>query len=267
LPKPEKDGEKGVMFFDDVCQAYPSTQNTVSQIVLDHQAGIHEIPTGWRNYILASNEAVHRAAIHELPSHLANRVTHIKYEVDLDDWKEWAFKNGVVPEVVSYLNYCEHGGGSKVSARLYNDFGFKERAFATPRTWEMASDDYKRFHGEENLLQEVLAGDVGAGIAAEFIGFLRVFDQLPDPVAILEGRETSVPTDSSQLYALCGALVNAYLKDPLKYGDPMLGYSRRLSQEWAAGLLIRDAYRADRRLVKAKAWPGWARDFSNVVLP
>ena len=97
--------EKGVLFFDDVAQALPAVMNSVSQIVLDHRAGVHDIPEGWQNYVLAANEMGQKAATYDMPSHLRSRLIEIHLEVDLDEWKDWAFQNNIRGEVIAFLNF------------------------------------------------------------------------------------------------------------------------------------------------------------------
>jgi len=199
-----------------------------------------------------------------MPSHLANRLVHIQLEVDFDDWKDWAYKNRIRSEIIAYLNYCHVGGGSKTHARLYNDYNFKFKAYPSPRSWEMASEQFEIYSDDRKLLQEAIAGCVGEGVATEFMGFLRIFHDLPDPERILKGEDV-VPSEPSQLYALCGALAARYANKPSTLGKRILLYSYKLPEEFAV-LLVRDCVRADDEITTTPEWHDWAEKFKRVIL-
>ena len=77
--------------------------------------------------------------------------------------------------------------------------------FQTPRSWSFVSDVMHRTPME--LLHRVVAGCVGDGPAAEFVGFLQLYRELPDLDVILTQPETTpVPREPAILYALIGAL-------------------------------------------------------------
>jgi hypothetical protein len=60
----------------------------------------------------------------------------------------------------------------------------------------------------EGLEYELISGAAGEGFAAEFMGFLRIFESLPDLATILADPDNSpVPTEPSVLFAVVGALV------------------------------------------------------------
>jgi hypothetical protein len=270
LPNPERDDGKGVMFFDDVPQSYPAVMNALSQIVLDNKAGVHEIAEGWRNYVLAGNEMGQRAATYEMPSHLRGRLYELRLVPTLDDWKEWAYKNKIRDEVISFLNFAEGGFSAdkrvKVNyARLFNfDFTNPSKAKASPRGWEMVSEALNMFDKDDELLQAFVTGAIGDGPATEFIGFLKVWKDLPDPDDVLSGKDI-VPNEPSSLIALIGAIVARYAKDPSKYATRVLEYSNLLKPEFSV-LLVKDAYKANKQITTSKGWRAWADKYGNLIL-
>ncbi|MEM2338687.1 MAG: hypothetical protein QXW83_00620, partial [Nitrososphaerales archaeon] len=170
--------------------------------------------------------------------------------------KEWAYKNGIRSEVISFLNFRP----SKLVDCDYTKYTKK----ACPRMWEVASDCIKIYEDDEDLLIEALNGCLGEGIASEFIGFLRVCKSLPDVKDILAGKDI-VPEEPSTLYALCGALVHEYLKAKKQHAERILEYSKLLPPEFSV-LLIRDCYKADKYISTVKGWSSWAMKHKDVIL-
>lgn len=158
LPTPEM--KPGVLFLDEINAAPPLVQAAMYQLVLDRRVGEYELPAGWR-ILAAGNRASDRAVTFRLSSALANRFIHLTLEPDIASWSEWAFSHRVRPEVIGLLRYR--------SELLYTK-PEEGAAFATPRSWEMASDALKAFGGIREA-RDVLPGIVGEGPAAELAAF------------------------------------------------------------------------------------------------
>ena len=159
---------KGVIFLDEIVQAIPTVQSAASQLILDRRIGDYKLPDGWA-VVAAGNRTTDRASAHRMPSHIANRFTHIKYEFDLDDWVEWAFEKGINPMVIAFAGF---------KPDLVNKFNPSELVNPTPRSWEFVSNILSQ--DVDDCMLEVIAGTVGEGAATEFVGFVRVFREMPD---------------------------------------------------------------------------------------
>jgi hypothetical protein len=98
------------------------------------------------------------------------------------------------------------------------------------------------------LLHPVIAGCVGEGAAAEFIGFLRLYRELPDLDAVLTHPDsTPVPREPAVLYALVGALVERCRNDQAPLTN-FVKYALRFPEEFAV-LALRDALAVNSKLV------------------
>ena len=161
---------EGVLFLDELAQAAPLVQSACLQLTLDRRIGEYELPAGW-SVIAASNRSEDRAGTHRLISPLANRFVHLDLEVSHDDWQAWAVANAIAPEVRAFLQY-------RPALLFQFDAAANPRAFPTPRAWQFVSDVTAKCPGD--LLHPVVAGCVGDGPAAEFLGFLRLYRELPD---------------------------------------------------------------------------------------
>jgi hypothetical protein len=221
LPDESRDGKNGILFLDELANASRDVQTAALQLVLERKLGRYELPNEWK-IVAAGNRVSDRSGSYQMASSLANRFIHIPLyselpalemskdtgvrisEEDFDKWKMWAYGAGIHEIIISFLNYT---GGSSY---LWRSTG--QIAYATPRTWEFASDMLKIF-GLGDLTYNVISGCIGSGIATEVLGFAKVREQMPDPDAILEGHPVSAePLRPDVAYALCGALISRLKK-------------------------------------------------------
>jgi hypothetical protein len=182
---------KGILFLDEVNLAPPAIQNVAMQLVLDRRVGDYVVPEGWFIFA-AGNRVEDRAAVSQMPAPLANRFLHFTLEVDLNSWKEYALRNNVREEIISFLNFRPN---------LLHSFNKNAIAWPSPRSWDFASD----------LMEVGLPVDpaVGEGTASEFKSFVKLYSKLPEVEKILNGDMTvKVPKEPSIIYAMIGALVS-----------------------------------------------------------
>ena len=237
---------EGLLFLDELAQAAPLVQAACLQLTLDRKVGEYELPDGW-SVVAASNRAEDRAGTHRLITPLLNRFVHLDLDVSADDWQAWAVAAGVSPEVRAFLRFRP--------ALLFRfDPAASERAFPTPRAWQFVSDVLAR--AGDDLLHPVVSGCVGDGPAAEFVGFLRLYRELPNLDAVLARPDTApVPREPAVLYALVGALVERCRSDQAPLPQ-FVTYALRLPEEFAV-LALRDALAVNPRLVGLPAVQRW----------
>jgi hypothetical protein len=253
-----KDGT-GVLFLDEINSAAQATQAASYQLVLDRKLGDYEMPPGWA-IIAAGNRTSDRAIVNQMSTALRNRFTHLTYEVNNEDWCDWALKNKIESEVIGFirfrpmlLNEFEPRGGTKEEKdRLQR---MKDaNAFATPRSWEYMS----RVLGKKpsaDIEYEIYSGIVGEGPAAEFMGFLKYYRDLPNLDAVLMNPgKAPVPTEPATLYALSTGLAAKATEDNM---ERVVKYALRLPTEFQV-LLVKDAVVRDPQLTTTKAFNQWA---------
>jgi ATPase family associated with various cellular activities (AAA) len=236
----------GVLFLDELAQAAPLVQSACLQLTLDRRIGEYELPESW-SVVAASNRSEDRAGTHRLISPLLNRFVHLDLEVSPEDWQRWAVTAGVAAEVRAFLQY-------RPGLLAQFDPASNPRAFPTPRSWQFVSDVLARTPGE--LLHPVIAGCVGDGPAAEFLGFLRLYRELPDLDQVLTRPDSAVvPREPAVLYALVGALVERCRADQAPLTS-FVKYALRLPEEFAV-LALRDALAVNPKLVALPAVQQW----------
>lgn len=234
----------GVLFLDEMNAAPPAVQSAAYQLVLDRRIGEYKLPDGW-SIIAAGNRETDQGVTYTMPAPLANRFTHIDFEVHFDDWRSWAVANGIKPEIVNFINF---------RPGLLNDFDPDKRAFPTPRSWEFVS---RIVDGKQSLEVEraLISGSIGEGAAAELAGFLKIYRNLPNPDSVLLNPKTAeVPTDPATLYALCGALSSRASESNF---DRLVEYCARMKAEFQV-LCVRDSVTRNKDLAHTNAFSNWA---------
>ena len=243
---------KGVILLDEFVQALPLMQNTASQLILDRRIGDYILPEGWV-VLAAGNRETDRAATNKMPSHIANRFTHITVDVDYNDWQSWAVANKINPMVIAFLAF---------RPAMLHQFNPAEKAFPSPRSWEFVSKIVSNGVDDETML-EVVQGTVGQAAATEFVGFVRVFRDLPDYDEIVKRPETTdVPTNPAALYALSTMVAVRVSKADMKN---VFKYLTRLPQDFQV-LAVNTLTRSNKELIETSTYIQWASDHKDVLL-
>jgi hypothetical protein len=163
-----------------------------------------------------------------MPTALRNRFVHLEFEVDLQEWSEWAIRAELRPEVIAFLRF---------RPELLSAFDRDANAFPSPRSWEFVSRILNS-KPDQAAEYELFAGAIGAGAATEFSAFLRTFRELPNIDAILlNPHQEPVPESPAAQYAVASALAR-YASDT--NFDRICLYLNRLPTEFRV-LCVRDA--------------------------
>ena len=244
---------KYLVFLDELNAAPPLVQAACYQLVLDRKIGEYELPKD-AVVVAAGNREGDRAVTSRMPSPLANRFVHLDFDVDVDDWIRWGLSNGVRTEVLAFQRFRP--------ALLHQfDPQKNEKAFPTPRSVTFLSRLMDASNGDIDY--DLAKGVVGEGYASEFIGFIKIFKNLPDPdMVLMAPSKAVVPTDPATLYAICGAVATKASDQNMKN---VVEYANRLPVEFSV-LLIRDCITRDDSLLKTRAFVEWASKHSDVLV-
>ena len=158
-----------------------------------------------------------------------NRFVHIDFEVDVQEWSEWAIKTSIRPEVIAFIRF---------RPELLSAFDRDAlNAFPSPRSWEFVSRILNS-KPDPSAEHELFAGAVGTGAATEFSAFLRTFRELPSIDAILlNPNQEPVPENAAAQYAVASALARCASDTNF---DRICLYLNRLPTEFRV-LCVRDA--------------------------
>lgn len=270
LPFPDKKGETAkflpfgdlaelvhatdltVFFLDDLGQAPPSVQAACMQLLLARRVNGHRVSDSVC-FVAATNRRTDRAGVQGLLEPVKSRFAAIvNLDADLDSWVKWALKAQLPTELIAFLRF---------RPALLHDFRPTQDLVNTPspRTWHNVA----RLMSAGIDSYEPIAGAVGEGAAAEFVGFLKIFRSLPNPdLILLNPGAADVPTDPATLYALVGALAR---KASANTFDRLATYFNRLPAEFSV-LAVRDSVQICPEVVNTRAFIGWASDHADVLI-
>jgi hypothetical protein len=194
------DGSRGVLILDDLAAAAPAVQVAAFQLLLERRAGDCVLADGVR-IIATANRREDRSGAATLPAALRNRCIIIEVEPDLEEWCAWAVQQGIPSEIPAFLRYRP-----ALFSTLPKDASSKG-AFATPRSWYFCGRvlDAAKKSGRVLDVAEGLVGNA----ASEFVAFMRLRAELPDPRRVLDDPRREIPSPPKkpdELIALVTAL-------------------------------------------------------------
>jgi hypothetical protein len=118
------------LFLDELPACAPDVQKAFYSLLLERRLGEHALPKGtW--VVAAGNRMQDRALVRAMSSALINRVTILHVRVDVEEWLQWAEKNGVRPEIRGFISYMPEALMRPVPAEPV--------PFSTPRAWTLLS--------------------------------------------------------------------------------------------------------------------------------
>jgi hypothetical protein len=245
-----RDGQ-GILFLDELNAAAPMVQASCYQLVLDRKLGEYTLPDGWV-IVAAGNRESDRGVTTRMPTPLRNRFTHLPFEVDVQEWCEWAIRSAIRPEVIAFIRFRHE---------LLSKFDRDANAFPSPRSWSFVSKILKSAP-EKSIEHDLIAGTVGEGAATEFTGFLTTYRNLPNIDAILLNPEQEpVPNNAAAQYAVASAL--SHCATDMNF-DRVCRYLKRMPADFGV-LCVRDASVRQPDVRHTAAYTQWAVANHNVV--
>jgi len=204
---PDGSDPYGVLVLEDITQAQRAVQTACFQLVQERSMGDLELSPNVR-IILTGNRASDKAGARELPSPLRNRVCLVSLEPELEEWMYWAASQSLPPVVGGFLTWKP-----AFFSQLPNQADKENGQFATPRSWHnlglLYEDALKFGKGDFGPLRAVAEGLVGSGVGTEFVSFVKLQKELPNPKAVLDDPEKAMPhppEEPDRLAALVTAL-------------------------------------------------------------
>ena len=265
LPGP-KDPERGILFLDELNAAPQMVQAACYQLVRDRRLGEYELPEGW-TIVAAGNRESDRAVVSRMPSALRNRFLNVDFQIDMEDWVQWGLSAGIETSVLAFIRFrpallhaetaFSQTGGPKVDWR-------ELREFPTPRAWEFVSKIVEQ-KPDAAIEYAMISGCVGSWVAGEFMGFIKIWRNLPDVDAIIRSPDKEpIPTDPATLYALMGALARRATRQNF---DRIVRYITRdeFPKEFAV-ICVKDASARDKSLKQTRAMIEFGVKIQDVII-
>ena len=199
---PIPEGYNGwLLFLDEFNSASLAVQAASYKVVLDRMVGQYHLHKNVA-IVCAGNKESDNAIVNPMSTALQSRLAHLELVVDPKEWVSWASENQLDHRITSYINF-----------KPGNLYTFKpdhvDKTYACPRTWEFADRVLKVAElGHDDCLP-MLAGTISEGVAREFLGFCKIFRDLPKIESIIASPNAiQVPVEPSICYAITGALAH-----------------------------------------------------------
>ena len=250
---PHDPKSKGILFFDELNAAPPLVQASLYQLTLDRRIGEYILPEGWR-ILGAGNRAEDASVVFRMPAALSNRFVHVDFEVNVDDWSEWATINKTHPLVIGFI---------RLRREMLFDMSNHNRAFPTPRSWEMVSDALKTF-GNFKDIEDVIIGIVGEGASIEFLSFCQTALSEEMVLKIIDNPETAaIPKDLGAMYALVSYIASrAEEKKVMEAAGHLV---TRLNPELGV-FLIRDVLTANPKFMTNAGYKQFVKKHASLLI-
>ncbi len=127
--KMEKTGiREGILFLDEINCVSETLAPTMLQFLQGKTFGNQKVPEGWV-IVTAGNPPEYNKSVREFDVVTLDRIKRIDVEENFEVWKEYAYRQGIHPAVISYLEIRR-----KNFYRIENTVDGK--VFATARGWE-----------------------------------------------------------------------------------------------------------------------------------
>jgi len=236
---------KGILFLDELPNAPVSNQNIAAQLVNERRIGDHILGDGW--FILgAGNKSSDKAGTNSMPTHLADRLMFLGIEANLEDVIGHFFAKGVDHRISGYLRF---------RPEFLHQFDRNAQACPSPRSWEFVAS-VLGWNLDPICQTEAIAGQVGRAAAADFLGYLKICDVVPNiDDLIANPDEAEIATDAGVNFAICAAL--AFKMDSKNAGN-IIRYLVRLPRQDLAAFVIKDAISRTKKLSRNKEVQNWA---------
>jgi hypothetical protein len=176
-----------MLLLDEFRHAEPSIRRMFYQIILDRKLGSYKLPD--KMCILALSNPTDEVDTEELETPLMDRFDiKVKIRFDFDEWKEWAYENGIHSDVVSFLQHFNEFTHTNVGSN-------GQMIPVTPRTWERVSNHMDK-------VDYILPAEVSIPFK-EFMEKVQFFKHID---SYLEGKE-ELPEEVDMQYAFASAVM------------------------------------------------------------
>ena len=242
---------KCALLLEELSDAPVAMQNALCGVIYDRRAG--QLQLSDQLYIVATgNRTEDKSGANRITSKLAGRTRRLDFTENLDELVEYALGAGWPTELIQYLRF-------KPDALV--DFDANRFQNATPRTWEDVARIPAGLPTEIEL--ENIAGSVGAGRAAEYVGFKQIFESLPDITEILMSPDkAAIPENLAAKYATVGAVARRASADNF---EQVCTYIGRMEPEFSV-MCVKDAIKLAPAIKRTRAFQSWASKSADVLL-
>ena len=162
---------EGILFLDEINCVSETLAPAMLQFLQYKIFGRHRVPAGWI-VVTAGNPPEYNNSVREFDIVTWDRLKRVDVEPDYDVWKEYAWKKGIHPAILTYLD-IKKGDFYKIETTVDG------KRFVTARGWSDLSDMMKLYerHGipiDEKLIAQYLQNKK---IAKDFAIYYDLFNK------------------------------------------------------------------------------------------
>lgn len=245
----------GIVFLDEFRQAGHDVQKPAAELLLNGQVGESKLPIGWM-VVAASNREEDRSGVQRELAFISNRRMEIKIQPDLESWVDWAERKAIHWAAIAF---AKHQPGLIFGEKVPD----KPGPFATPRSFVKMSHLIGEL--EMEMFTEAAAGLVGEGVAASFVSFLRVVEQLPDFEEIVSNPTKCRLPDRDRPDAQYATMQMIAHRVDDKTATPAFNYLKRMDKEFqVAGL--KATLRRCPAVLQSTDFANWVKDHKDLLV-
>ena len=117
---------EGILFIDEINCVSETLAPTMLQFLQGKTFGNQKLPEGWI-IVAAGNPPEYNKSVREFDVVTLDRLKKIDVEPDFPAWKEYAYRQGIHPAVISYLelrreNFCRIENWQSLCSQFMSDF-------------------------------------------------------------------------------------------------------------------------------------------------
>ena len=160
---------EGILFIDEINCVSETLAPTMLQFLQCKTFGNQKVPEGWI-IVAAGNPPEYNKSVREFDVVTLDRIKMIDVEANYDVWKEYAYKAGIHPAVMAYLEIRQN--------HFYKmETTVDGKAFVTARGWEDLSEFIKAYESlgktvDRDVIYQYIRH---MGIAKEFANYLELY--------------------------------------------------------------------------------------------
>ena len=242
-----------IIAIDEFKQGGTPQQNACARIVYERAINGWPLPKH-ATIIVMANKDSNKAGTTRMPTHLRDRLVYVTMEAHLDDAISYFNSVGVDYRINGYL---------RSRPDMLSQFDRDADACPSPRAWHGVSSLLK-LELPETVMQQAIAGRVGQGGAADFMGYLRLVDVMPDPDELIANpKVAAIPEDPAITYAVTAAL-SYRMTD--KNAEAIITYLNRLPQQEFAAFCSKAAVSRNVDLKRVQAVREWAKTNGKLLV-
>jgi len=242
------------VFLDEMTSSTQPVMAVGYQLVNDLRVGEFELMDNVR-IIAAGNREQDKGIVNRMPMPLNNRFVHCEAIVDVDAFTEWGTSVGLPAVGMAFIQWRK---------QLLHNYDPKKsgKVVATPRSWEKAFRAYGNEKASDIHKEWAMAGAVGSGPTAEFMGFVKIWQRVRGMLKDIMQNPESAPLleDQSEMYAVAVSLSGEMSK---KTADAIYKYLTRMEPMYTV-LAMTLACRRDREISETDAFMNFATKYKAV---